>query len=150
VRLLKGPASELLLDVILVAALTGARIDAVCSLRVKDCAEGFFLMRSMKRECQARRVPIHRELVPLVGRRCTEKQMTTISFMSAIGILETVRGPRLFQRHLLITGAGLELTTGLTGGVSPTSMLIHGEGGSLRRPSRRVWPAAGSVDTRLS
>jgi integrase len=49
-----------------IAALTGARIDAIVSLRVKDCENGLFRFKPQKREVRERYVPIHSALVPLV------------------------------------------------------------------------------------
>ena len=49
-----------------IAALTGARIDAIVSLRVKDCDNGVFRFKPQKREKRERYVPIHSTLVPII------------------------------------------------------------------------------------
>jgi integrase len=57
-----------------IAALSGARIDAVVSLRVKDCEDGVFRFKPQKREDRERYVPIHSALVSLVEERVRGKQ----------------------------------------------------------------------------
>jgi integrase len=75
--LLTGDAPEPLPDLMRSAALTGARIDALCNLRVRDCADGIFHIRKAKREKRARNVPIHSMLKPLVARRIRERRRPT-------------------------------------------------------------------------
>lgn len=60
-------------DVMLIAALSGARLDAVIDLRVGDCAEGWFTFKKQKKEKSDRDVPIHPDLVGLVARRIKGK-----------------------------------------------------------------------------
>jgi len=60
------PAMVALVPLIRIAALTGARIDVITSLRVKDCANGLFRFKKQKKEKKDRLVPIHSTLVPLV------------------------------------------------------------------------------------
>jgi integrase len=50
-----------------IAALTGARIEAIVSLRVKDCENGRFRFKPQKQESVVRPVPIHSALVPLIA-----------------------------------------------------------------------------------
>ncbi|QOG07506.1 tyrosine-type recombinase/integrase [Aureimonas sp. OT7] len=69
VKLFAGPAPTALRDVMLIGALTGARLDAVVDLKVKDCADSLFLFKPQKREPAPRAVPIHSALVDLVARR---------------------------------------------------------------------------------
>ncbi|MFT4077853.1 tyrosine-type recombinase/integrase [Rhodomicrobium sp.] len=65
-NLLAGkPNMEALGPLMRIAALTGARIDAIVSLRVKDCADGLFRFKAQKREAGERAVPIHSALVDL-------------------------------------------------------------------------------------
>ncbi|MBX9930174.1 MAG: hypothetical protein K2Y56_01325 [Methylobacterium sp.] len=45
-----GKADPGMLDVIPVAALTGARLDAVIDLRVGECADGWFTFKPQKKE----------------------------------------------------------------------------------------------------
>jgi hypothetical protein len=68
-RLLSGPASTAVGDLMRVAALTGARLDAVVDLKVGDCAGGSFLFKPQKSETKPRRVPTSSMLVGLVARR---------------------------------------------------------------------------------
>lgn len=69
-RLLMGePEDEGMTDVMLVAALTGARLDAVIDLRVGECADGWFTFKAQKSEKTPCDVPIHPELRALVARR---------------------------------------------------------------------------------
>lgn len=71
--LLTGPAPDKLRDVILIGALTGARLDAVVDLKVKDTVDGAFTFKPQKSEPAARDVPIHPALVDLVARRSKGK-----------------------------------------------------------------------------
>jgi integrase len=72
--LLTAAASPPLPDLMMVAALTGARIDAICNLRVRDCAGGNFNVRKAKKEKRARTVPIHPRLRSIVARRRIGKE----------------------------------------------------------------------------
>jgi integrase len=74
-RLFMGEPMErdAMLDVMRVAALTGARLDAVIDLRVGECADGWFTFKPQKKEPSARDVPIHPDLVPIVKRRIAGK-----------------------------------------------------------------------------
>jgi integrase len=67
--LLTGSAPPPLPDLMLVAAFTGARIDAICNLRVRDCGGDRFNVRKAKKEKRARPVPIHPQLKSVVARR---------------------------------------------------------------------------------
>jgi integrase len=69
VVLLTGTNDVKMLDVMLVAALTGARVDAVIDLKVGDCSHGCFRFKGQKRELGRRYVPIHPALDELVTRR---------------------------------------------------------------------------------
>ncbi|POR42368.1 tyrosine-type recombinase/integrase [Methylobacterium sp. V23] len=68
-RLLMGTQDPAMLDVMMVAALTGARLDAVIDLRVGDSADGWFTFKPQKKEGRARDVPIHPDLREIVARR---------------------------------------------------------------------------------
>ena len=61
-RLLHGPASHAMQDLMQIAALTGARLEAIADLRAKDCEGGLFMFKPQKREKAARAVPIHSQL----------------------------------------------------------------------------------------
>lgn len=58
-----------MLDVMYVAALSGARLDAIIELKVGECEEGLFRFKRQKKEKHDRDVPIHPDLVPIVLRR---------------------------------------------------------------------------------
>ncbi|WP_348646336.1 tyrosine-type recombinase/integrase [Aurantimonas sp. DM33-3] len=68
-RLLKGPAPEAMHDLMRIAALTGARIDPIVDLKVKDCRDGVFMFKPQKKEKSPRAVPIHSALTEIVERR---------------------------------------------------------------------------------
>lgn len=68
--LLRGkPHQPYLADLIRIAALTGARLEALVTLKVGDCADGVFMMPPQKEEPDARLVPIHPSLEEIVARR---------------------------------------------------------------------------------
>jgi hypothetical protein len=67
-KLLAGkPSMKALGPLMRIAALTGARIDAIVSLRVKDCQDGRFRFKPQKQEINERQVPIHSALIPLLA-----------------------------------------------------------------------------------
>ena len=68
-----GPARGYLPDLMRIAALTGARIDAITSLKVKETDAGVFRFPPRKRETSVREVPIHTALVGIVAARRTGK-----------------------------------------------------------------------------
>ncbi|WP_144765882.1 tyrosine-type recombinase/integrase [Methylobacterium dankookense] len=72
--LLLGPAPPKLRDLMLIGALTGARLDAIVDLKVRDTAYNCFLFKPQKQEASARYVPIHPDLVELVARRTAGKR----------------------------------------------------------------------------
>lgn len=72
--LLAGPAPGCLSDLMRVAALTGARINAICELLVKDCLNGTFTFKRVKKERDNRTIPIHSELREIVLRRTAGKK----------------------------------------------------------------------------
>lgn len=67
--LLRGPAEPHMLDLMLIGALTGARLDAIVDLKVSDTERGCFLFKRQKRETHARYVPIHPAIQEAVARR---------------------------------------------------------------------------------
>ena len=73
-RLLIGPCTPQMRDLMMLGALTGARIDAIIDLRVKHCQNGEFNFKAQKKELSGRDVPIHSGLKEIVERRCTAKQ----------------------------------------------------------------------------
>jgi integrase len=79
--LLAGSAPEPLPDLMMIAALTGARINAICELRVKDCWGGAFLFRRAKQEPRDRTIPIHSRLKSIVARRSAKKRPNDFLFV---------------------------------------------------------------------
>lgn len=73
VKLLTGPADRRLHDLIRIAALSGMRLEEICELRVSDCEDGEFIIRSAKSAAGVRRVPIHPDLAAIIAQRRAEK-----------------------------------------------------------------------------
>lgn len=71
--LLGGPAAPEMHDLMRVAALTGARLDAIVDLRVGDCEDGVFLFKPQKKEEAPRAVPIHADLKAIVEGRTKDR-----------------------------------------------------------------------------
>lgn len=68
-KLLNGkPRVPALLDLIRLGALTGMRLEEIYRLRVRDVAEGFFMVRDGKTVNARRRVPVHEDLGGIVKR----------------------------------------------------------------------------------
>ncbi|WP_085024846.1 tyrosine-type recombinase/integrase [Ensifer aridi] len=74
VALLAGPASQAMHDAMRVAALSGARLDAIVCLRVKDIQNNNFVFKPQKKEPGPRLCPIHPDLVEIISRRSEGKQ----------------------------------------------------------------------------
>lgn len=74
--LLIGGAPDKLMDLIKIAALTGARLDVVVDLKVKDAMDGAFTFKPQKKETAPRDIPIHPDLEELVARRVSGKHPT--------------------------------------------------------------------------
>lgn len=72
-KLLLGPASPHMLDLMYIGALTGARLDAIVDLKVQDTANRVILFQARKTETHARYVPIHPLLEPIIAKRCQGK-----------------------------------------------------------------------------
>jgi integrase len=68
-NLLMGPATPELRDVMMVGALSGARLDAIVDLKVSDTDHGFFRFKPQKSEEHFRYVPIHTDLAAIIARR---------------------------------------------------------------------------------
>jgi integrase len=69
VKLFTGePLQPYMKPLMMIAALTGARIGAIIELRVKDISNGCFIFRPQKQEKSSRAVPIHSALVPVVAK----------------------------------------------------------------------------------
>ena len=69
-RLLAGGPPQKMDDLMRLAALTGARLDVIVDLKVKDCADGLLTFKPQKKETKTRSVPIHPALVEIIERRC--------------------------------------------------------------------------------
>ncbi|CAN7571944.1 DUF6538 domain-containing protein [Neorhizobium sp. LjRoot104] len=68
--LLNGPAEPEMDDLMRIAALSGARLDAIVCLKVKDCRDdGVFVFKPQKKEPGPRLCPIHHDLVEIIERR---------------------------------------------------------------------------------
>lgn len=73
-KLLMGDCKQALRDVMMIGALTGARLDAVVDLRADDIIKGkCFRFKPQKREPGPRFVPIHPDLKEIVARRLEGK-----------------------------------------------------------------------------
>lgn len=73
VKLLTGPATPTMHDMMMVAALSGMRLEEIASLRIKDVSKGGFDIPLAKTLAGQRSVPIHSKLVALVERRSKGK-----------------------------------------------------------------------------
>jgi integrase len=60
-------------DLMRIGALTGARLDVIVDLKVKDCVDGRFVFKPQKKEKSERAVPIHRALADIITRRTEGK-----------------------------------------------------------------------------
>jgi integrase len=74
-----------LLDAMMVAALSGMRIEEVYRLTVVDTTGRWFNIKDAKTRAGIRRVPIHSALVALVERRCAAKEPAAYVFHEAGG-----------------------------------------------------------------
>jgi integrase len=83
VALLRGTSDEEISDVMMVAALSGIREEAIFQLTVKDCHEGVFEVAPAKREIEYRKVPIHPVLKAIVHRRSHDKKPSDYLFHEA-------------------------------------------------------------------
>jgi integrase len=71
--LLGGDAGLDLDDVMRISALSGLRLEEICQLRVKDCADGLFKVRDGKTSNAKRTFPIHSTLTPIIERRTSDR-----------------------------------------------------------------------------
>tara|TARA_R110002124_G_scaffold144122_16_gene309112 strand:- start:2562 stop:4004 length:1443 start_codon:yes stop_codon:yes gene_type:complete len=76
VTLLTGPAPQALRDVMMIGALSGARLDAIVDMKVGDTDLNCFRFKPQKKEKRYRYVPIHPDLAELVERRRLGKAPT--------------------------------------------------------------------------
>ncbi|MGH6967350.1 MAG: tyrosine-type recombinase/integrase [Phenylobacterium sp.] len=80
-KLLHGPATQRMRDIMWIGALSGMRLDEVCRLQVRDCVDGWFAVnarRSLtgegKTDASQRDVPVHPALEETVRRLSDGKQ----------------------------------------------------------------------------
>jgi integrase len=71
--LLAGRPDDELADALRLALLTGARINELYKLTVRQCADGWFQIEEGKTANAIRRVPIHSALAEIVARRVKDK-----------------------------------------------------------------------------
>lgn len=76
VRLLSGPASVTLHDMMRLAALSGMRLTEIGNLRIRDIDDEAFVVRESKTAAGRRSVPVHPDLKELVIRRASGKSAT--------------------------------------------------------------------------
>lgn len=74
--LLLGDAAPEMMDLMMIAALTGARLDVIVDLKVGDTANNAFKFKPQKKEKSPRYVPIHSSLAEIVERRTKGKEPT--------------------------------------------------------------------------
>jgi len=72
--LLGGPAKPHMYDLMMIGALTGARLDVIVDLKVRDVSATTIQMQARKRETKDRLVPIHPDLREALERRCRGKK----------------------------------------------------------------------------
>lgn len=72
-KLLAGPATPAMRDMMLVAALSGMRMEEIASLRVRDVVERGFDIPKAKTLAGQRSVPIHSQIAELVTKRTKDK-----------------------------------------------------------------------------
>lgn len=108
--LLTGDAPDVLPDLMMIAALTGARIDAICELRVKDCTGGTFKFKRAKQEPKGRTIPLHSHLKVIVARRCAGKQSEDYLFHELPAATDTrprsASASQAFTRYRRKVGVG--------------------------------------------
>lgn len=68
-KLLLGPASPHMLDLMYIGALTGAQVDAIVVLKFRDTAKRVILFQARYTERRARYVPIHPLREPVIAKR---------------------------------------------------------------------------------
>lgn len=74
-RLLFGPATPHMRDLMMLGALTGARLDAIVDLKVRDTLDGVLTFKPQKKEPGPRDIPAHPALEEILERRAAGKTM---------------------------------------------------------------------------
>lgn len=110
--LIKGSAPEPLPDLMLIAALTGARINAICDLRVRDCQGGAFTFKRAKKEPRDRTIPIHSKLRVIITRRTANKKPDEFIFEELPAATPTrprsAAASQAFTRYRRTVGVGAD------------------------------------------
>jgi integrase len=73
VALLNGDADHDLSDIMFIAALSGLRLEEIGQLRVRECERSLFNVTRSKTKAGIRTVPIHQDLVEIIGRRTKDR-----------------------------------------------------------------------------
>lgn len=75
-----SPAWNHLSDVMLIAALSGMRVEEIARLKVKDCQGDAFDIREAKTGAGVRRVPIHPDILPIITKLRTNVEPEAFLF----------------------------------------------------------------------
>lgn len=97
-RLLTGGADAVLADFIRVAALTGARVESIAQLKVRECQGGVISILRDKTKSGTRRFPIHSDLTEVIARRCEGKGMGEWVFPECVTTLTGSRSASVVKR----------------------------------------------------
>lgn len=73
-KLLDGKPAPFLHDAIMIAALSGMRVEEIARLKIEDIGDGCMHIRTAKTIAGERAVPIHSRLLGIIERRCKDKQ----------------------------------------------------------------------------
>jgi integrase len=73
-RLLSGATTQHMKDLMAIGALTGARLDAIVDMKVKDTIDGALTFKPQKKEPAPRDIPIHPALQGILARRTAGKE----------------------------------------------------------------------------
>lgn len=89
--------TAVMMDSILIAALSGLRASEIAALKVKDCSDGFLTIHSGKSKAARRRVPVHSQLVATIERRTIGKSSTAFLLQELGGSGKSLS--KRFTRH---------------------------------------------------
>jgi integrase len=109
--LLDGAKDATLLDVIMIAALSGMRLSEIISLKSADIVDQTFNIREAKTDAGVRLTPIHSDLVNLIATRSADKKPTEFLFDEISGSDRTIVAMAMIITKRFITlrrGLGLE------------------------------------------
>ena len=94
-----GEAPDYMHDLMMVAALTGARIDVICGLRVRDVRDGRLFFKKAKREKYDRPVHIHTKLKPIITKRSKGKKPEDYLFDELVADDRSSAASKAFTRY---------------------------------------------------